>query len=692
MKKIVFSLWLCAAAFFAIAQELEDHSVPGQYIIHLHGGTDCKSFLKEGYDAAILQCLSPAMNVWLIKSDDRTILDRLKADHHIIAAQTNHNNVTRRSLVPNDAYFATQWNMQNLAHPGYDISAPQAWDINHSAVTRTGDTIVIAVIDGTFDLYHQDLNFYVNHQEIPYNGIDDDGNGYIDDYKGWNVFMNNDSVYDVFDDHGTHVSGIAAARTNNSVGVAGVCWGCKVMAINGSSEQESDVIKAYDYVIEMRKLYDQTSGAKGAFIVATNSSFGVDRGRPADYPIWCALYDTMGRYGILSACATANNNWNIDVTGDIPTQCPSPWMVAVTNTTSTDAKYNGAGYGAASIDLGAPGTSIKSTIPNSNYGNNSGTSMASPHVAGAIAAMWANACTAMVNDYYAYPDSIALIMRDYLFGSVDRLSTLANVTTTGGRLNLYQAYLAEAAYNCNNCSYAINLTKQDVRCKGDSDGIVLASVTGSGSYHYLWSTGDTTEQLLHRTAGFYQLTVTDGGGCQRVATTVVRQPTAITINSINVVPFSGLANGNVVINASAGTDTLYYQMDGDSVQSGSIFVIDTPGLYHFYVKNASGCEVDTFIGVYHTAVTDISELSYMSLSPNPASGTATLLIRSERALDAQYVLTDMTGREALRHALSISTGLQAERIDLSALSDGIYVLSVMDGSHQLRSLKVSIVH
>lgn len=692
MKKIVLSLWLCAMAFFAIAQELDDYSIPGQYIIHLKGGTDCKAFLQESYAATIVQCLSPGMNIWLVKSDDKSILDKLKADKKIIAAQPNHNNVTRRSLVPNDAYFATQWNMQNLSHPSYDISGPQAWDINHTAVTRTGDTIVIAVIDGTFDLYHEDLNFFVNRQEIPYNGIDDDGNGYIDDYKGWNVFMNNDSVYDVFDDHGTHVAGIAAARTNNNVGVAGVCWGCKVLAIDGSSEIESDVVKAYDYVIEMRRLYDQTSGAKGAFIVATNSSFGVDRGQPASYPIWCALYDSMGRYGILSACATANNNWNVDVTGDIPTQCPSPWMIAVTNTTTNDTKYTSAGYGSTSIDLGAPGTSIKSSIPGNNYGNNTGTSMASPHVAGAIGAMWANACVGMVNDYYAYPDSIALIMRGYLLGSVDRLSTLANVTTSGGRLNLYHALLAESAYNCNNCSYALSLTQQNVRCQGDSDGILIAAVNGGGSYHYLWSTGDTVDQLLHLKAGFYQLTVTDGGGCQRIATTAVTQPTVIKINSVTVVPFSGLANGNVVINASAGTDTLYYQMDGDSLQTSNIFVIDTPGLYHFYVKNAAGCEVDTFIGIYHTGIPDMSEVSYLSLSPNPASGSATLLIRSGEPLEAQYVLTDMTGREALRHTLSIGTGLRTERIDLSSLSDGIYVLSVADGSRQLRAVKVSIVH
>ncbi|MBS1685913.1 MAG: S8 family serine peptidase [Bacteroidetes bacterium] len=694
MKKIVLSLWLCAVALLSSAQ-VADFTLPGQYIIHLQGGIDCEAFLKANYDATAIQCLSASMNIWLIQSEEKGILDRLKSDKQIIAAQYNHNNVTRRSLVPNDTYFADQWNMQNLTHPGADISAPQAWDINHNAVTRTGDTIVIAVIDDPFDVYHEDVNFFVNRQEIPHNGIDDDGNGYIDDYRGWNVYMNNDSMYDGPDEHGTHVAGIAAAKTNNGIGVAGVCWGCKVLAIDGSSTVESDVVKAYDYVIEMRRLYDQTSGAKGAFIVSTNSSFGVDQGHPADYPIWCALYDSMGRYGILSAAATANRNWNVDVTGDIPTQCPSKWMIAVTNTTINDTRNTGAGYGPVSIDLGAPGTSIKSTIPGNSYGNLSGCSMASPHVAGAIGAMWANACVDMVNDYMAYPDSIALIMRDYLFESVDPLSDLANLTTTGGRLNLYHAYMAERSYSCDRCPFSVQkIAQTDVRCHGDSSGSIQTTVSGGpgNSYHAVWSNGDSGTVLAQVPAGFYQLTVSDSGGCQRVLTAAVHQPAAIHINSINVVPLAGPANGNVVINASAGTDTLYYQMNGGAIQSGDIFVIDTPGLYQFRVLNATGCFIDTFIGVYYTGIAESSDISYLTLSPNPTSGTATLLIRSERAREAQYVLTDMTGKEIERHAINIRSGLQKEYIDLTAPSDGIYLLSLTDGSHTLRSVRVSVIH
>lgn len=241
--------------------------------------------------------------------------------------------------------------------------------------------------------------------------------------------------------HGTHVSGIAGATGNNNLGVVGVNWNARILPVMGSTGTESIVITAYGYVLKQRRLYKESNGTKGAFIVATNSSFGVDYGRPQDYPLWCAFYDSLGSAGILNACATANLNINVDQTGDIPTACPSPYMISVTNTTNTDAKNSGAAYGQNTIDLGAPGTNIMSTTTTGSYGLMTGTSMATPHVAGAIALMYAAASSSFIQQYKNKPDSFTLIVRQKLFQGVEIVPSLQGITVTGGRLNVYNSVM-----------------------------------------------------------------------------------------------------------------------------------------------------------------------------------------------------------------------------------------------------------
>jgi hypothetical protein len=176
-------------------------------------------------------------------------------------------------------------------------------------------------------------------------------------------------------------------------------------------------------------------------VVATNSSFGVDYGQPANYPIWCAMYDSLGVQGILSCGATANLNINIDIMGDVPTACPSDYMIAVTNTTRNDLKNSGAAYGLTTIDLGAPGTSILSTYPTSTYSTLTGTSMATPMVTGAIALMYAAADVSRMNFYSSNLSAGTLMFRDVLFNGVDSISALQGITVTGGRLNVYNAVM-----------------------------------------------------------------------------------------------------------------------------------------------------------------------------------------------------------------------------------------------------------
>ena len=211
------------------------------------------------------------------------------------------------------------------------------------------------------------------------------------------------------------------------------------MPVCGSTSYESVAVEAYAYVLEMRALYNETNGAKGAFVVATNSSFGVDYGDPEDYPIWCSMYDELGNVGILSCAAGPNMNVNVDVVGDIPSTCPGNFLIGITNTTSTDVKNSGAGYGIENIDIGAPGTSIFSTLPDNTYGNLTGTSMATPQVSGTIALMYAAMPEAMMQVCKSDPANFCLSVRQSLFDGADHLASLNGLVAEARRLNAYGA-------------------------------------------------------------------------------------------------------------------------------------------------------------------------------------------------------------------------------------------------------------
>ncbi|MFC2093914.1 S8 family serine peptidase [Bacteroidota bacterium] len=420
--------------------------VEGELIVMLDKNVDAEQFTSNFEDINLRpkQVLFQDYNIWLLeydksKSEPVDALLSVMRKNEVKVVQFNHY-ISLRQSFPNDAQFANQWNMHNTGQsggtPDADIDAPEAWDIATGGVTSLGDSVVVAVIDGGFYLAHQDLNFWRNWEEIPGNNIDDDGNGYIDDVNGWNAYNNNGNI--TSSSHGTHVSGTVGAVGNNTLGVTGVNWNVKVMAVQGSSSSEATVVAAYGYVLKQRLIYNQTNGLHGAFVVSTNSSFGVNYGQPSNYPLWCAFYDSLGNAGILSAAATMNIHANVDVTGDIPTACPSDFLISVTNTTRYDVKNSGAAYGLTTIDIGAPGTSILSTTPSNNYGNSTGTSMASPHVAGTVGLMFGAANSNYIQFGRTQPDSLAKLFKHYMLISVDSLASLQGLILTGGRLNLHK--------------------------------------------------------------------------------------------------------------------------------------------------------------------------------------------------------------------------------------------------------------
>jgi hypothetical protein len=191
----------------------------------------------------------------------------------------------------------------------------------------------------------------------------------------------------------------------------------------------------------MRRKYNSSYGQEGAFVVVTNASWGINNGDPANSPLWCAMYDTLGQAGIINIGATTNNNSNVDVNGDLPTTCPSKYLIGVTMTNSDDV-LGGSGYGPIHVDLAAPGKSVYLTSPGDIYSNTSGTSFATPCVAGSVALLYSTPCPEFINFAKYYPDSAAIRVRELILDEVDPITGLSTQVGTGGRLNINNSMMA----------------------------------------------------------------------------------------------------------------------------------------------------------------------------------------------------------------------------------------------------------
>ncbi len=442
--KQVFTFFTLLACTLSYAQM---DFVPGEVLVQFDPNSDPTKVLSdyeeirgEATGIQLVKLLSEPMNIYRVKisesADGQYILGRLRNNSAVLNAQFNHY-VYPRETVPNDPQFNQQW--QHVNGNDSDIDTDLAWDITTGGLTALGDSIVVCVIEGG-NLQHPDLidNAWYNYGEIPNNGIDDDGNGYIDDFRGWNVQSeDDDGVYQ--GGHGTQVMGMIGAKGDNDLGVAGANWNVKIMSVAGENIfNEASVIEAYTYPLIQRRLYDETDGEFGAFVVATNASWGIDNGNPDDVPLWSAFYDTLGQSGILNCGATANNNVNIDVVGDIPTAADSDYMISVTATNNNDVRTF-SGFGVETVDLGAPGENIYTTQGGAGYGSTSGTSFASPLTAGVIALMYSVPCEDFAQQVHDDPQYGSDYVRAMLFEGVDPVENLENETVTGGRLNAFNS-------------------------------------------------------------------------------------------------------------------------------------------------------------------------------------------------------------------------------------------------------------
>ena len=334
------------------------------------------------------------------------------------------------ATIPNDPQFSNLWGLHNTAQTvngtfgsnDDDVDAPEAWDI-----ATGGASVVVGVIDTGVDYNHPDLaaNIWINSGEVPANGIDDDGNGFVDDIHGWD-FANGDS--NPLDDngHGTHVAGTIAAVGNNGIGVVGASWNAKVMALKfldaSGNGNTADAVAALNYANVMR--------SRGVDIRLTNHSYV---GTGFSQTLKNAI-DASGDAGMLVVAAAGNNTTDIDATPFYPAAYDSPNIISVAATDQRDARASFSNFGAISVDLGAPGVNIYSTVPTaasagdpSGYRFLDGTSMASPLVAGVASLAWSLA-----------PAAGYQTIKDAILGGVDTVQSLTGNTVTGGRLNAYK--------------------------------------------------------------------------------------------------------------------------------------------------------------------------------------------------------------------------------------------------------------
>ena len=389
--------------------------------------------------------------------------------------------------VPNDPQFGQLWGLQNNGESGgvvdADIDAVEAWNF-----TTGSNGVVIATIDSGIDYNHQDLaaNMFRNASDCNNNGIDDDGNGFIDDCFGIDT-ANNDS--DPMDDagHGSHVAGTIGAVGNNNIGVVGVNWNVGLMACKFLDRFGggflSDAIDCLNYVALMKD--------RGINIVATNNSWG---GGAFSQALFDAIQAHLQR-GILFIAAAGNDSSDNDSVPTYPCNFYLPNIICVAATTRTDALVSFSNWGKRTVHLGAPGQEILSTTPANTYSIFSGTSMATPHVTGVAALLKAQ------NPNFQWP-----AIKNLILTGGDNDPSLAS-TVTGKRLN------ATGSLTCSNSVVTtrlkpvqnivtatvgtpIDLAVLNINC-ANPNGNVAVTVIPGGQTLTLLDNGAGTDQVAN---------------------------------------------------------------------------------------------------------------------------------------------------------------------------------------------------
>ncbi len=461
----------------------------GELLVKFKLGVVTTSSFKihQAVGASVIKSFSVVPNLEHVKLPEglsvKDAIIKYKNDPNVEYAEPNYI-LHISETIPNDTDFGQQWDLRNTGQfangtPGADIKAPEAWDI-----TKGSSSIIVAVIDTGIDYNHSDLvgNIWTNSGEIPNNGIDDDGNGYIDDWRGWNFVSSDNNPMDD-NGHGTHVAGIIGAVGNNGTGIAGLMWNVKLMALkflNSDGEGTiADAIGAIQYAV-----------AKGAKII--NASFG---GSAYSNTLYDAI-NSANSAGILFMAAAGNGGGlfcdsgignNNDLSPCYPASYNLPNIISVAATDQNDNRATFSNFGLNSVHVAAPGVYILSTVQTSltptGYQFMSGTSMSAPHVSGLAGLLYS---------YYTSftPSQIRATILRY----VDVLPTLNGWIQTGGRINAYKAVsslLTPTNLNATAASPSnISISWTD-NATGE-DGYKIERKTGSGSYNQMTTSAANT--------------------------------------------------------------------------------------------------------------------------------------------------------------------------------------------------------
>ena len=609
--------------------------------------------------------------------DPVAALTSIENDPAVLRAGLNY--IVSTQVVPNDPLFGSTWGMNNTTSQLNDIDAPQAWDI------YTGDpNYRVAVIDTGIDFNHPDLqgNIWVNPGEIANDGIDNDGNGYIDDVRGWNFVTNTNNPQDG-NGHGTHVSGTIAAKGNNGIGVAGVAWNAKIVPLKFLSDTGSgttaNAIKAIDYCT-----------ANG--IKLSNNSWG---GGGFDSLLLQAITNA-GAVDHLFIGAAGNSALNIDVSLSYPASYNLSNMVNVASTTNTGTLSVFSNFGVASVQVAAPGSNIFSTWPvaltvvgqPNGYNSISGTSMAAPHVTGLAALLRGK-----------MPSWTATQVRSAILGSTKRLANLAGKI---GREGIISAYNALLATNVEAIPPTVNAvrTPATANAAGWNNANVTVAITGTDNVggsgvrdiKYTINAGTTitaagsTTNVVRSTDGIATLAywATDNSGnVSQAGSMTVRVDKTAPVTTITATP--GPTSTSVAISGTDATSGLagtFYSVDGAPAAAYSGPITLDNGVH---TVTAYSTDIAGNAEAVKTLSLPLGSLSTVSVNPVSVNGgtaaTGTVTLGSPAPAGGVVVtLTSSSAAAVVPASVTVAAGARTATFAISTTSVVTSTAAVITGS------------